>query len=390
MKILLPLHNGNLEQYELKYAEAPFASPVKGSMNRIAYAAAHVVVNPTQPGNPWDETISIDWDKTLAFREYLWSLGFKVAEAMDTAQRGMGLGWKESAELITRSAAHAKTIPGAELSCGVGTDQLLVTKETTLNDVLSAYREQFEVVNNAGVSAILMASRALCATAKSAADYENVYTTLLNEAKDKVILHWLGEAFDPNLHGYWGSTDVPTAMDTVLSIINKNVDKVDGIKISLLEAKWEIELRSRLPEGVKLYTGDDFNFGELIAGDGERFSHALLGIFDPIAPVAAHALAALADGNTQRYEEIMQPTVQLSREIFCAPTRYYKAGVVFLAWLNGHQDHFSMLGGMQSARSLNHYCEVFRLADQAGALIKPDLAVERMKQFIAVNGGITG
>ncbi|TCB77215.1 dihydrodipicolinate synthase family protein [Acinetobacter sp. ANC 4173] len=390
MKILLPLHNGNLEQYELKYAEAPFASPVKGSMNRIAYAAAHVVVNPTQSGNPWDETISIDWDKTLAFREYLWSLGFKVAEAMDTAQRGMGLGWKESAELITRSAAHAKTIPGAELSCGVGTDQLLVTKETTLNDVLSAYREQFEVVNNAGVSAILMASRALCATAKCAADYENVYTTLLNEAQDKVILHWLGEAFDPNLHGYWGSTDVPTAMDTVLSIINKNVDKVDGIKISLLEAKWEIELRSRLPEGVKLYTGDDFNFGELIAGDGDRFSHALLGIFDPIAPVAAHALAALADGDIQRYEEIMQPTVQLSREIFCAPTRYYKAGVVFLAWLNGHQDHFSMLGGMQSARSLNHYCEVFRLADQAGALIKPDLAVERMKQFIAVNGGITG
>lgn len=390
MKILLPLHNGNFEQYELKYAEAPFASPVRGSMNRIAYAAAHVVVNPTQPGNPWDETLSIDWDKTLAFREYLWSLGFKVAEAMDTAQRGMGLGWKESAELITRSAAHAKTIPGAELSCGVGTDQLLVTNETTLDDVLSAYREQFEVVNNAGVSAILMASRALCATAKSATDYESIYTTLLNEAQDKVILHWLGEAFDPNLHGYWGSTDVPTAMDTVLSIINNNVDKVDGIKISLLEAKWEIELRRRLPEGVKLYTGDDFNFGELIAGDGERFSHALLGIFDPIAPVAAHALAALADGDVQRYEEIMQPTVQLSREIFCAPTRYYKAGVVFLAWLNGHQDHFSMLGGMQSARSLNHYCKVFRLADQAGALIKPDLAVERMKQFIAVNSGITG
>jgi hypothetical protein len=339
-------------------------------------------------GNPWDETLSIDWDKTLAFREYLWRLGFRVAEAMDTAQRGMGLGWEESAELITRSAAHAKTIPGAMLSCGVGTDQLNFNAETTIDDVVQAYRAQFEVVNRAGVSAILMASRALCATAKSATDYRKVYSTLLQEAKDKVILHWLGEAFDPSLHGYWGSTDIPTAMDTVLSIIEANINKVDGIKISLLEAKWEIELRRRLPQGVKLYTGDDFNFGELIAGDGERFSHALLGIFDPIAPVAAHALVALANGDLQHYQEIIQPTVQLSREIFCAPTRYYKAGIVFLAWLNGHQDHFSMLGGMQSARSMSHYCTIFRLADQAGALIKPDLAIQRMKQFLAVYGGI--
>lgn len=194
---------------------------------------------------------------------------------------------------------------------------------------------------------------------KSATDYRKVYSTLLQEAKDKVILHWLGEAFDPSLHGYWGSPDIPTAMDTVLSIIEANINKVDGIKISLLEAKWEIELRRRLPQGVKLYTGDDFNFGELIAGDGERFSHALLGIFDPIAPVAAHALVALANGDLQHYQEIIQPTVQLSREIFCAPTRYYKAGIVFLAWLNGHQDHFSMLGGMQSARSMSHYCTIF-------------------------------
>ncbi|MFW2175631.1 dihydrodipicolinate synthase family protein [Acinetobacter guillouiae] len=389
MKILLPSQNeATLEQYALKYAQAPFASPVKEPMNRIVYAAAHVVVEPTQSGNPWDETLSIDWDKTLAFREYLWRLGFRVAEAMDTAQRGMGLGWKESAELITRSAAHAKTIPGAALSCGVGTDQLQVNTETTLDDVLQAYRAQFEVVNNAGVSAILMASRALCAIAKDAADYQSIYSTLLQEAKDKVILHWLGEAFDSSLHGYWGSTDIATAMETVLSIIHTNVDKVDGIKISLLEAKWEIELRRRLPEGVKLYTGDDFNFAELIAGDGERFSHALLGIFDPIAPVAAHALAALAIGDLKRYEEIIQPTVPLSREIFCTPTRYYKAGVVFLAWLNGHQDHFSMLGGMQSARSLAHYCKIFRLADQAGALIQPELAVKRMKQFLAVYGGI--
>ncbi len=390
MNILLPTLDGNIERYTLKNADAPYAQFTKRPINRTAYAAAHIVIDPARPGNPWDETVAIDWDKTLGFREYLWSLGFKIAEAMDTAQRGMGLGWNESAELITRSIAHARSIPGADLSCGVGTDQLQVTPSTTLEDVIAAYREQFEVVDAAGGNAILMASRTLCAVAKSSEDYERVYSTLLGEARGKVILHWLGEAFDPSLRGYWGSEDVPTAMETVLSIIQANVGKVDGIKISLLEAKWEIELRRRLPDDVKLYTGDDFNFGELIAGDETHHSHALLGIFDPIAPVAAHALAALTEGDLGRYHALIQPTVQLSREIFCAPTRYYKAGVVLLAWLNGHQDHFSMLGGMQSARSLTHYSEVFRLADQAGVLIQPELAVQRMKGLISVCGGITG
>ncbi|MGE8047092.1 dihydrodipicolinate synthase family protein [Pseudomonas monteilii] len=390
MTILLPTLDGRVEPYRLQNPDAPYANFTPRPFNRIAYAAAHVVVDPNRPADPWDETVAIDWDKTLGFREYLWGLGFKVAEAMDTAQRGMGLGWKDSAELIRRSIAHARNFPGADLSCGVGTDQLQVTPNTTLEDVLRAYREQFEVVDEAGGSAILMASRALCAVAKGAEDYQKVYSTLLGEARQKVVLHWLGEAFDANLRGYWGSTDVPTAMATVLSIIEANVDKVDGIKISLLEAKWEEELRRRLPAGVKLYTGDDFNFGELIAGDSEHHSHALLGIFDPIAPVAAHALAALADGDTDRYHTLMNPTVALSREIFRAPTRYYKAGVVLLAWLNGHQDHFSMLGGMQSARSLSHYAEVFRLADKAGVLIRPDLAVQRMKQLAAVCGGISG
>ncbi|WAH61127.1 dihydrodipicolinate synthase family protein [Pseudomonas silvicola] len=390
MNILLPTLDGSVERYSLKNADAPFAEFKKRPLSRIAYAAAHVVVDPARPADPWDQTVAIDWDKTLGFREYLWSLGFKVAEAMDTAQRGMGLGWKESAELIRRSVTHARQIEDADLSCGVGTDQLIVTPSTTLDDVLRAYREQFEVVDSVGGSAILMASRALCAVAKGGEDYEKVYSTLLGEARQKVVLHWLGEAFDANLRGYWGSTDVPTAMNTVLSIIESNVDKVDGIKISLLEAEWEIALRRRLPAGVKLYTGDDFNFGELIAGDATHHSHALLGIFDPIAPVAAHALAALTDGDVARYHALMTPTVALSREIFRAPTRYYKAGVVLLAWLNGHQDHFSMLGGLQSARSLSHYSEVFRLADQAGVLIRPELAVERMKGLAAVCGGITG
>lgn len=388
MNILLPTFDGSLQRYSLKHSDAPFVAPAEGNWDRIAYAAAHVVVDPNRQGNPWDETVAIDWERTLAFREYLWGLGFKVAEAMDTAQRGMGLSWEQSAELIRRSVAHSRLFPGADLACGVGTDQLQHGPRTTLEDVTAAYREQFDVVESAGGRTILMASRALCAVARSGEDYERVYGTLLAESREKVVLHWLGEAFDSNLRGYWGSEDVLTAMETVLSIIKANVSKVDGIKISLLDAKWEIELRRRLPDGVKLYTGDDFNFGELIAGDGTRHSHALLGIFDPIAPVASHALSALAKGDLQRYHALMEPTVKLSREIFRAPTRYYKAGVVLLAWLNGHQDHFSMLGGMSSARSLVHYSEVFRLADEAGVLINPELAVKRMGEFASVCGGI--
>jgi hypothetical protein len=390
MQILLPTPDGRTERYTLSNA-TPLANQYAGQQwNRTAYAAAHVVIDPLRASDPWDQTAPIDWDKTLGFREYLWGLGFKVAEAMDTAQRGMGLDWANAAGLIRRSVAHARTIPGADLACGVGADQLAVGPDTTLDDVLNAYREQFEVVEGAGGRAILMASRALCKLAHSADDYFRVYSTLLNEAQDKVVLHWLGEPFDPQLAGYWGSRDVPSAMETVLAIIREHAHKVDGIKVSLLEAHWEEELRARLPEGVAMYTGDDFNYGELIAGDGQHYSHALLGIFDPIAPVAAQGLAALAAGDIARYHELMAPTVALSREIFRAPTRHYKAGVVFLAWLNGHQDHFSMLGGLQSARCAQHYAQVFRLADQCGVLINPELAVQRMRQYLSVHTGLAG
>jgi hypothetical protein len=387
MQLNLPNADGSIAAYTLKNT-ASAAKPAAGTWNRTAYAAAHVVLDARKPYDPWDSSPPVDWDATMRFREYLWSLGFKIAEAMDTAQRGMGLDWPVARELIRRSLRHAKTIPSADLACGAGTDHLKVTPSTTLDDVLAAYREQFEAVESEGGRAIMMASRALCAIAKSADDYISVYDRILSEARNPVVLHWLGEMFDPALAGYWGTKDIPRAMDTVVEIIRRHASKIEGIKISLLDAKWEVELRARLPEGVRMYTGDDFNYGELIAGDSTHHSHALLGIFDPIAPVAAKALAALAVGDLQGYHSLMAPTVALSREIFRAPTRHYKAGVVFLAWLNGHQNHFSMVGGLQSARSVLHYAEVFRLADASGVLIDPERAVARTRDFMKVHAGI--
>lgn len=386
MQLVLPYADGALKPYLLTHPE-PAAAIVTRPLSRVAYAAAHVVIDPAKRYDPWDGAPPIDWDATLRFREYLWSLGFKVAEAMDTAQRGMGLDWPVARELIVRSLRHARTIPGADLACGAGTDQLPLTDDTTLDDVVAAYREQFEVVEGEGGRAIMMASRALCALARDADDYLKVYDRILGEVRGPVVLHWLGAMFDPALAGYWGASDIPAAMETVLEIIRRHSAKIEGIKISLLETRWETALRARLPEGVRMYTGDDFNYGELIAGDAAHHSHALLGIFDPIAPVAARALGALADGDLAAYHQLMAPTVALSREIFRAPTRHYKAGVVFLAWLNGHQDHFSMVAGLQSARSALHYAEVFRLADASGVLIQPELALTRMQDFLRVQFG---
>ena len=335
--------------------------------------------------NPWDTPV-VDWDTTLAFRHHLWSLGFRIAEAMDTSQRGMGFDWANARELIRRSIAEAKTVEGADLACGAGTDQLAPDAAATLDEVIAAYEEQFEFIEGLGGRAIMMASRALAAAARNAGDYERVYDRILGQASGKVILHWLGDMFDPALHGYWGSDDFEPALETVLAIIERHRDKVEGIKISLLDADKEVALRGRLPDGVLMFTGDDFNYAELIAGDGERHSHALLGIFDAIAPVANAALGRLAADDVDGFRALMAPTVPLSRAIFEAPTAYYKAGIVFLAWLNGHQDHFTMVGGMQSARSIGHYAEVFRLADQAGLLRDPELAVSRMKNLCAVSG----
>ena len=385
LSIHLPTPQGIMTNYPLVTTEER-PTVITPAFNRIAYAAAHVVIDPQHQGADWLNNPRIDWDSTLAYRHHLWRLGFNIAEAMDTAQRGMGVSWEIAKELIIRSLQEAQTVPGADLAAGVGTDQLEAAHATTLEQVIAAYEEQMELVEQHNGKIILMASRALAKVAKTPQDYLAVYNRLLEQSQDKIILHWLGEMFDPALAGYWGSTDFAAAADTVLEIIANNVDKVEGIKISLLSKEKEVAFRKRLPSQVKMYTGDDFNYPELIAGEDGHYSHALLGIFDAIAPVAAAALNELALGNSGEYYRLMNPTVALSREIFKAPTQYYKAGIVFLAWLNGHQSHFSMAGGMQAAREISHYAEIFRLADQAGLLQNPQLATRRMKNLLTVYG----
>ncbi len=381
--------NGHIAPYTV-LGDTP-VKPTPGTpFNRVAYSAAHVVADPRAAIDPWAQC-AIDWDATLDYRQHLWSLGLGVAEAMDTAQRGMGLDWPTSLELITRTLAAAKHTPGARVASGCGTDHLTLDAVRSVDEVIAAYELQMEAIEKQGGQLIVMASRALARVAKSPADYERVYDRVLRQARQPVILHWLGDMFDPALAGYWGSHDTDQAMQTALDIIAANASQVDGIKISLLDKTQEIAMRRRLPTGVRMYTGDDFNYPELIAGDGfgtettHSQSDALLGIFDAIAPAASAALAALAHGDTDRFHAILGPTVPLSRHMFSAPTRYYKTGVVFMAWLNGHQSHFTMVGGQQSTRSLVHLCELFRLADAANLLDQPDLAGSRMRLLLAVN-----
>lgn len=359
-------------------------APGKAALtSRTVFSAAHVVADPYADISP-DAPAAVDWDATLAFRRHLWSHGLGVAEAMDTAQRGMGLDWAGASELIRRSAAEAKAV-GGQIACGVGTDQL--TGPATLAEVCAAYEEQLALVEESGAQAILMASRALAAVAKGPEDYLETYAHLLRQATEPVVLHWLGPMFDPALEGYWGSSDLDAATDTFLKVIAEHPDKVDGIKISLLDAEREIDVRRRLPGGVRCYTGDDFNYPELIAGDERGFSHALLGIFDPLGPLAAHAVRVLDTGDTKGFRELLDPTVELSRHLFRTPTRFYKTGVVFLAWLAGHQDHFTMVGGLQSARSLPHLAKAYELADRLGLFPDPQLAESRMRALLTVNGG---
>jgi hypothetical protein len=391
MKITLPAADGTLQPYALR-GPAGFRPAAPGTkLNRIAYSAAHVVADAQAAIDPWLQC-AIDWDATIAYRQRLWRMGLGVAEAMDTAQRGMGLDWPTSLELIGRSIDAAKDVPGAFLASGCGTDHLAVEDARSVDDVIRAYEEQMAAIERLGGKLIVMASRALARVARSPADYERVYARVLSQAKQPVLLHWLGDMFDPALSGYWGSADTSAAMNTALGIIEAHASKVDGIKISLLDKDKEIEMRRRLPAGVRMYTGDDFNYAELIAGDGvgaaptHQHSDALLGIFDAIAPAASAALAALSAGDAARFHAILAPTVPLSRHIFKAPTRFYKTGVVFMAWINGHQDHFVMVGGQQSTRSLPHFAELFRLADAAGLIEKPDLAVARMKTLLALHG----
>jgi hypothetical protein len=383
LSLRLPRADRTLETFTASQPKG-FPQKASGTLNRIAYAATHVVADPLADNDPW-LGIAVDWDRTMAFREHLWDLGLAVAEAMDTAQRGMGVDWPTSLELIKRSVAAGKA-RGGVVASGAGTDHLAPEDATSVDDVIRAYEEQIEAIEAAGGRIILMASRALAKVARGPDDYVKVYGRILKQLREPTIIHWLGDMFDPALAGYWGAGDADRAMDTAVAIINDNAAKVDGVKISLLDKDKEIAMRRRLAKGVCMYTGDDFNYAELIAGDEQGYSHALLGIFDVIAPAASAALVGLAAGDRKLFDDILAPTVPLSRQIFRAPTRFYKTGVVFMAYLNGHQDHFTMVGGQESARSTVHLAEIFRLADAAGLLRDPALAVARMRAVLATRG----
>jgi hypothetical protein len=381
-RVLLPQEDGGLRPYEVEGEPLPVPDKRPSFKERVAYAAAHVVCDPLVASSG-DEP-RLDIDKTLAFREYLWSLGLGVAEAMDTAQRGMGLTWPAARELIGRSLELAEAGGGA-IVCGAGTDQL-DTKTATIPDVLAAYQEQCEFVESHGGTVVVMASRALARCARSPDDYLAVYDKVLSQLTRPCIVHWLGDMFDPALAGYWGSRALDSAVETFVGLIEAHAPRVDGVKVSLLDERREIDLRPRLPDGVRVYTGDDFNYPALIRGDGPHHSDALLGIFDAIAPAASLALGALDDGALDRYDSLLAPTVELSRHVFCVPTRFYKTGLVFLAYLNGHQDHFRMLGGFESGRSVVHLARCFELADRAGLLRDPDLAAARLRLYLALAG----
>ena len=390
----LPRPDGTLEPYVMR-EPVVWTAPTGPIQSRVAYAAAHVVCDPLADCDPLSQP-RLDWEATLSYRRYLWSFGLAVAEAMDTAQRGMGLGWPAARELIRRSSGEARAT-GGMIAFGAGTDHLLPGERVTLDDVARAYEEQVGYVERHGGRVILMASQALARAARGPDDYRRVYGTILRQASRPVILHWLGDMFDSELAGYWGTRDVRAAMHVCLDVIREHHTKVDGIKISLLDAEREIEMRALLPDGVRMYTGDDLNYDRLIlgeggaggvggAGDGHRHSDALLGIFDAIAPAASAALQALDRGDVAGYRRALAPSVALSRHIFQPPTYAYKTGVVFLAYLNGHQTHFRMLGGAESWRSVPHLAELFRRADCAGLLGDPERAAERMRRLLALAG----
>jgi len=382
-KVRLPKAGGTVYDYEVK-GQFLYADSGKPPRSRIPYAAVHVVADPLADTSPVSPAV-IDWETTLAFRRHVWNYGLGVAEAMDTAQRGMGLDWETAKELIKRSVSEAKSV-GGRIVCGAQTDQLAPGSAKTLRDIEGAYEEQCGFVEGEGGQVVIMASRELARIARGPEDYAQVYGRVLSQLKHPALIHWLGEVFDPALAGYWGHADLDEAMGECLAIIVAHQDKVEGLKLSLLDQQREISMRSKLPEGVHMFTGDDFDYPTTIAGDGERYSDALLGVFDIIAPAASAAITALDAGDTSRFMAIFEPTVPLSRHAFSAPTFYYKTDVVFMAYLNGQQDHFRMVGGLESGRSAVHLAELFVLADRGGLLRDSELAVDRLRLVMALAG----
>ena len=380
--VTIPLEDGSLTRLTLG-EPGHYQRPTKPLTSRRAFAAAHVVADPRAENTP-SSGAHIDWEATLAFRRHLWSWGLPVAEAMDTAQRGMGLDWAATRELITRSLAEARA-EGGEIACGANTDQL-PDGPAAMNQIIDGYHEQIDLIQSHGGQPVVMASRQLAATGTEPEHYQEAYSEVLGHVADKAIVHWLGDMFDPALHGYWGSQDLDQASDAFIDIITENADKVDGVKISLLDKDREIELRRRLPDGVRMYTGDDFDYPTTIKGDGERHSDAFLGAFDLIAPAASAAVQALDEDESEQFDKILAPTLPLSRHVFSAPTFYYKTGVIFMAYLSGHQDHFRMVDGLESARSIVHLSRQLVLADRAGLLPDPDLAAHRMRPVLELAG----
>lgn len=379
----IPAPAGEIVQYTAPDAH-PYEMDRTPPTARRAFAAVHVVADALAPDTR-DDSTPIDWGATMAFRHHVWSCGLGVAEAMDTAQRGMGLSWPAAQELIARSLTEARSV-GGSIVCGVQTDQLSLSNELTLTEITAAYVEQCEHVENGGGQVVLMASPHLAATARSADDYLEVYSGVLSQLGRPALIHWLGAPFDERMAGYWGSTDVDIATETVLSLLNGHPAKIEGIKLSLLDQRLEIELRASLPSGVRMFTGDDFDYPTTIEGDGSHHSDALLGAFDGFAPTAAAALRALDRGDLVDYHRIIDPTLSFSRHVFQAPTKFYKTGLVFLAFLNGLQDHFRMLGGFESARSTMHLAHVFVSAAEGGILHDVERAAWRARQVLSVFG----
>ena len=383
MQIKLPNSDRQVVTYPLTHKDAREVIRGDAPQSRVVYSAAHIVSDPLADTSPLDRPC-LDWDATMAFRHYLWSLGLRIAEAMDTAQRGSGLDWETAKDLIQRSLREARSAGGG-IACGAGTEQLS-SPDATLQTVQAAYQEQCEFVESHGGQIILMASRALARCARGPDDYRQVYGAILGQTSRPVILHWLGEVFDPALAGYWGSSDISEAMEVCLSIIEEHRSKVDGIKISLLDSRYEIAMRRRLPSGVRMYTGDDFNYDDLIAGDERGYSDALLGVFDPLAEFAAESVRFLDKRDLSGFLRTLTPTIPFARHLFQKPTFFYKTGVVFFAYLNGHQKHFRMVGGQEGFRSILHLAELFRLADQIGLFLNPELAIKRMANVLALAG----
>lgn len=382
--ISLPRGDGTVLRHTLSEPRR-WERPPRPAASRLAYAAAHVVADPradNAPGLP----PRLDWDATLAVRRDLWSWGLGVAEAMDTAQRGMGLDWTAARELIGRSAEEAASC-GGELAAGAATDNASAVPGS-LAEVAARYEEQIAFIQGVGAKAVIMASRHLAALASGPDDYVRVYGRVLSQVRSPVMLHWLGDMFDPALAGYWGSADLDAASETFVALVHDHASKVEGVKVSLLDAGREGRLRELLPDTVRVYTGDDFNYCELIRGDGKRYSHALLGAFAAIAPAAASALRRLDDGDEDGFTEVLRPTLPLSRHLFSPPTQYYKTGIAFLSWLNGQQPGFTMIGGLQSGRGVPHLVRSFVLADAAGLLLDPELAADRMTTYLTVTGAL--